>query len=181
MSRIGYRRMPALQVLTALLLYGTFHSLMAGIWWKTRVSTLVGERTFLGLYRLAYSLVSVVTLLPVLALMTAQPGHTVWNASGTTASVLLSLRVMAGFGLVLALLQIDGLRFVGVSEAIAFFLGREAPPSSGTPGHWRCLSPRAPSPVPVQHDRVVDEPGHDGVPARVHARHDGLLRCRIDP
>jgi protein-S-isoprenylcysteine O-methyltransferase Ste14 len=119
--------MPALQVLTALLLYGAFHSLTAGIWWKTRVATLVGEQAFLGLYRLAYSIVSVVTLVPVLALMTARPGNTVWSASGMTASVLLMFRVMAGFGLALALVQIDTLRFVGVKEALAYFLGRKLP------------------------------------------------------
>jgi protein-S-isoprenylcysteine O-methyltransferase Ste14 len=119
--------MPAFQVLTALLLYGAFHSLTATTWWKTRVAALVGERAFLGLYRLAYSIVSVLTLLPVLALMTAQQGETVWSASGTTASVLLALRVTAGLGIVLALVRIDGLRFVGIKDAIAYFRGRELP------------------------------------------------------
>jgi protein-S-isoprenylcysteine O-methyltransferase Ste14 len=119
--------MPAFQVLTAMLLYGAFHSLTAATWWKTRVAALVGERAFLGLYRLAYSIVSVLTLLPVLALMAAWPGGTVWSASGTTASVLLALRVTAGLGLFLALVQIDGLRFVGIKDAIAYFCGRELP------------------------------------------------------
>jgi methanethiol S-methyltransferase len=119
--------MPAFRVLTALLLYGAFHSLTAATWWKTRVAALVGERAFLGMYRLAYSIVSVLTLLPVLALMTAQPGETVWSASGTTASVLLALRLTAGLGIVLALVRIDGLRFVGIKDAIAYFRGRELP------------------------------------------------------
>jgi protein-S-isoprenylcysteine O-methyltransferase Ste14 len=119
--------MPALQVLSALLLYGALHSLTAGTWWKTRVATLIGERAFLGLYRLAYGIVSIVTLLPVLALMTARPGNTLWSASGATASALLLLRVMAGVGLALALVQIDGLRFLGIKEAVAYFRGRKLP------------------------------------------------------
>jgi protein-S-isoprenylcysteine O-methyltransferase Ste14 len=119
--------MPALQVLTALLLYGAFHSLTAAAWWRTRVAALVGEQAFLGLYRLTYSIVSVLTLLPVLALMAARPGGTVWSASGPTASVLLALRVTAGLGIVLALVRIDGLRFVGIKDAVAYFRGRELP------------------------------------------------------
>jgi methanethiol S-methyltransferase len=119
--------MPAFQVLTALLLYGAFHSLTAATWWKRRVAALVGERAFLGLYRLAYSIVSVLTLLPVFALMAARPGGTVWSASGMTASALLALRVTAGLGIVLALVRIDGLRFVGIKDAIAYFRGREVP------------------------------------------------------
>ena len=119
--------MPAFQALTALLLYGAFHSLTAATWWKMRVTALVGERAFLGLYRLAYSIVSVLTLLPVLALMAARPGGMVWSASGTPASMLLALRVTAGLGIVLALVRIDGLRFVGIKDAIAYFRGRELP------------------------------------------------------
>ena len=95
--------------------------------WKTRVAALVGQRTFLGLYRLAYSIASLLTLLPVLALMGARPGGIVWSVSGTAASALLALRVTAGVGIVLALVQIDGLRFVGITDAIAYFRGRELP------------------------------------------------------
>jgi protein-S-isoprenylcysteine O-methyltransferase Ste14 len=119
--------MPAIQVLITLLLYGAFHSLTAAIGWKARMAVVIGDRAFLGLYRLAYSIVSVVTLLPILALMAAQPGRTVWSTSGLTASVLLALRVMAGIGLALALLQIDGPRFLGIKEAIAYFRGQELP------------------------------------------------------
>lgn len=97
--------MPAFQVLIALILYGMFHSLTAAVGWKARVAAVIGERAFLGLYRLAYSIVSVVILLPILALMAAQPGRTVWSTSGLTASVLLALRVMAGIGLAFALLH----------------------------------------------------------------------------
>jgi methanethiol S-methyltransferase len=69
----------------------------------------------------------VLTLLPVLAWMAARPGASVWSASGPTASVLLALRVTAGLGIVLALVRIDGLRFVGIKDAVAYFRGRELP------------------------------------------------------
>jgi protein-S-isoprenylcysteine O-methyltransferase Ste14 len=119
--------MGALESLAAVLLYGAFHSLTAATAWKTRVAALVGERAFLGLYRLSYSMLSALTLLPVLAVMAARPGRTVWSASGITADVLLVLRVVAVIGLALALLQIDGLRFLGIKEALAYVRGQRLP------------------------------------------------------
>lgn len=119
--------MPAFQVLIALLLYGVLHSLTAAIGWKARVAAVVGERAFLGLYRLAYSIVSVVALLPILGLMSDTPGNTVWSTSGLLASVLSALRALGGFGLALALVQIDGLRFLGIKEAIAYCRGQMLP------------------------------------------------------
>ncbi len=88
---------------------------------------MVGERAFLGLYRLAYSALSIATLLPVLSLMAAEPGQALWNASGRVALLLLGLRAIAGIGLALALVQIDGLRFLGIKDAVAYFRGRELP------------------------------------------------------
>jgi hypothetical protein len=48
--------MPAFQVLTALVLYGAFHSLTAATWWKTRVVALVGHRALRVLARAVGSL-----------------------------------------------------------------------------------------------------------------------------
>lgn len=119
--------MATLEVLAALLLYGAFHSLTASCAWKARATRLFGERASHGLYRLSYSIVSVLTLLPVLRLMAARPGAIVWSTSPMAAGVLLTLRAVAGIGLALALLQIDLLRFLGVKDAIGFFRGGPLP------------------------------------------------------
>jgi len=117
----------ALVVLAALLLYGALHSAAASAAFKARVSGLMGERAFLGLYRLSYSVVSVVTLLPVLILTGVLPGKTIWNAEGATAGLLSATRALAVLGLTIALLQIDALRFLGVKDAVAYFHGRALP------------------------------------------------------
>jgi protein-S-isoprenylcysteine O-methyltransferase Ste14 len=117
----------AIKVLTALLAYGAFHSATASAACKTRVASLLGQRSFLGLYRLSYSILSVLTFLPVVSLLTARPGSTVWNAQGVTADVLLAIRAMAGIGVAAALMQIDALRFLGIKDASAYFRGRELP------------------------------------------------------
>jgi protein-S-isoprenylcysteine O-methyltransferase Ste14 len=119
--------MATLEVLAALLLYGAFHSLTASFAWKARATRLLGERAFHGLYRLSYSIVSVLTLLPVLQLMATRPGAIVWSSPQMAAGVLLTLRAVAGIGLALALLQIDVLRFLGVKDAIAYISGRPLP------------------------------------------------------
>lgn len=119
--------METLEALTALLLYGALHSATASQSCKARAAALVGERAFFGLYRLSYSVISVLTLMPVLALMAARPGQTVWDAEGMTTDLLFAIRVVGIIGLTLALLQIDGLRFVGIKEAIAYFRGRPLP------------------------------------------------------
>jgi len=119
--------MIALGVLAALLLYGAFHSATASAACKARVEGLVGERAFLGLYRLSYSVMSVLTLVPIVSLMTGRPGPTIWHAEGVAAYVLLAIRGLAGIGVAAALLQIDALRFLGIKDAIAYFRGRPLP------------------------------------------------------
>ena len=119
--------MRILELFAALLLYGALHSLTASAPWKARVAAAVGERAFLGLYRLCYSIVSVLTLLPVLAMMAARPGGIVWSASGNTAAALLALRFLAGAGVALALLQIDVVRFLGIKDAAAYVRGQKLP------------------------------------------------------
>jgi protein-S-isoprenylcysteine O-methyltransferase Ste14 len=119
--------MATLEVLAAMLIYGALHSLTAASGWKARVAARIGDRAFLGLYRLGYTVVSVMTLLPVLALMAWEPRHTVWSASGAAAATLTTLRVLAVIGLSLALLQIDGLRFLGIRDAVAYFRGSPLP------------------------------------------------------
>jgi protein-S-isoprenylcysteine O-methyltransferase Ste14 len=87
----------------------------------------VGERAFLGLYRLCYGVVSVLTFLPVLSLMAARPGRTVWSTAASTAHALLAVRAMAGIGVAAALLQVDVLRFLGIKDAVAYFRGDPLP------------------------------------------------------
>jgi len=119
--------MEMLNVLAALLLYGGFHSLTAATRVKAMFAGTLGDRAYLGLYRLLYSVVSVLTLLPILRLMAAHPGRTVWNADGIAAAGLLAIRGAGAIGLVVALLQVDLLRFLGIKGMIAYVRARQLP------------------------------------------------------
>ncbi len=116
-----------LQVVAALLLYGAFHSVTAAVSFKSRAALVLGERAYLGLYRLGYSIVSMLTLLPVLGLMSAHPGRTVWSTHGMTAAVLLVIRATGGVGLIMAFAPIDALRFLGIKEMLAYLKGEPLP------------------------------------------------------
>jgi len=87
----------------------------------------MGERAFLGLYRLSYSVVSVLTFLPVMILMGTLPGETLWHADGTAASLLTVVRGLALLGLLTAFLQIDAIGFLGFKDAIAYLRRRPLP------------------------------------------------------
>jgi len=119
--------MGAIAVLAAMLVYGVVHSITASAAFKDRVAGLMGERAFLGLYRLFHSVLSVLTLLPVMVLMGALPGETLWRLEGMTATLLTAIRVLAVFGLLTAFLQIDGLGFLGVKDAVAYLRRRPLP------------------------------------------------------
>lgn len=119
--------MGAIAVLAAMLVYGVVHSITASAAFKDRAAGRMGERAFLGLYRLFHSVLSVLTLLPVMVLMGALPGETLWRLEGMTATLLTAIRVLAVFGLLTAFLQIDGLGFLGVKDAVAYLRRRPLP------------------------------------------------------
>jgi methanethiol S-methyltransferase len=119
--------MELLKVLVAVLVYGTFHSLMAAPWFKALSARVMGERAYLGLYRMLYSIISVLTLLPVLTLMAAQSGRTVWRVNGMAADILLLIRALGAIGLLIALLQIDLLRFLGIKDLIVYLRDGQLP------------------------------------------------------
>ncbi|MBZ0306368.1 MAG: hypothetical protein K8I82_09905, partial [Anaerolineae bacterium] len=119
--------METVNILLALLMFGVFHSLMAAVGFKALMLSLVGERAYLGLYRLFYNIVSVVTFVPVLLWAAVEPGDTLWSLDGATAGIFIMLQGVGLLGLLISLLQIDGLRFVGLRQAAAYFSGDPLP------------------------------------------------------
>ena len=116
-----------LNVILALLIYGVFHSLTAAIGFKALMATVMGERGYLGLYRLFYNTISVITLLPVLVLVAAEPGDTVWSLNGIPALFFRFTQVVGLLGLTVSFLQIDGSRFLGLKQMAVYFSGGKLP------------------------------------------------------
>jgi len=116
-----------INIILALLAFGVLHSLTAAIGVKAVFVAMMGERAYLGLYRLFYNTVSAITLLPILLLMVAQPGAAVWALDGAAALGFYALQGLGLLGLAVSLLQIDGMAFLGVKQVAAYFAGEKLP------------------------------------------------------
>jgi protein-S-isoprenylcysteine O-methyltransferase Ste14 len=117
----------ALTVLALILVYGAFHSLLAAFGVKTFFMNVLGQRAYLGLYRLFFNAVAVVTLLPIFGYMAVAPGDTIWSVDAPWSYGLLALQAAGLLGLTISLLQIDWQRFAGLREFAAWLSGDPLP------------------------------------------------------
>lgn len=115
------------ETLLALVAFALLHSLMVLVRFKALFAALVGPRPYLGLYRLVYNAVSVLTFAPVLLVMAANPGPVVWDVSGLVRDLLSAIQ-LANLGLlIVAALQVDVWRFAGLRQAWAYLNGAPLP------------------------------------------------------
>lgn len=114
-------------VILATAAFAISHSLLAALRVKGRLRQRFGDRAVEGLYRLLYNLISVVTLAPILLLVMSAPGVVVWDVQGPARWLLMSVQAVGVLGLLVSLLQIDSLRFAGISQAAAYFNGAPLP------------------------------------------------------
>lgn len=116
-----------LNVIIALLAFGLFHSVTAALGFKALMVALLGQRGYLGLYRLLYNILSVITLAPVFWLMGRDPGAAIWSVQGAGAMLLQVINGIGLLGVIISLLQIDLWRFAGVKQALAYVAGEPLP------------------------------------------------------
>ena len=109
------------------LLFGLVHSVIASFTFKDRVRSWLGDRAYYGFFRLFYNILAVLTIAPVLALVAIKPGEKVYELSDGWHLPMSVVRVVGMVGLVLSLTQIDLLRFIGVRQLCAYFMGYRLP------------------------------------------------------
>lgn len=114
-------------LLGALLAFGLLHSILAAIGVKALFVTLLGQRAYLGLYRLFYNSVSVITLAPIAWLLWTNSGEMLWEFSGALGLIWRGLQGIGLIGLLISLLQIDLMRFLGLSQLAAYLNGAPLP------------------------------------------------------
>jgi len=104
--------------LLAVALYGALHSLLASLWAKRLAQRALGEAAGSG-YRLAYNLIAVLTLLPVLAVPALDPGPLVYRIPWPWALLTLAGQAVALAALAIGLLQTDAWHFLGLRQLAA--------------------------------------------------------------
>jgi protein-S-isoprenylcysteine O-methyltransferase Ste14 len=102
-------------ILAAMLLYGLVHSLLASLTFKAWMQRWLGERGG-RLYRLAYNLFALVSLLPVLALPALLPDRRLYTIPFPWALLTLALQGLAVVVLLAGLYQTGVWAFLGLSQ-----------------------------------------------------------------
>ena len=120
--------------LTAVALYGVFHSLLASPPAKAAARRLFGTPGT-RLYRLAYNLIAVITLLPVLAIPAAYPGTTLYRLESPWLMAALVGQMLALALLAIGVLQTDVWHFLGLRQLVEAAPGQ--PPALVVRGLYR--------------------------------------------
>ncbi|HEY5984242.1 MAG TPA: hypothetical protein VIU38_12300, partial [Anaerolineales bacterium] len=109
--------MEFLIMLSVTMLWAALHSWLASnkakAWAKRRFG-MVAERG----YRLAYNVVSAVTLAPIALLMHTLPDHTLYAAKAPWSAVLLAAQAISGLLAALAVVQTGLLHFAGLAQVV---------------------------------------------------------------
>jgi protein-S-isoprenylcysteine O-methyltransferase Ste14 len=97
--------------------YGASHSLFASRWFKSLIhrNTHPWSRRF---YRIAYNAVSVLTFLPVLAIVALHPGRLLYRIPSPSHLLSLTLQGAAVAMLILGLTHTDPWRFLGLRQLL---------------------------------------------------------------
>ena len=106
-------------ILLAIGLYGALHSLLASLLIKRGAVRVWGERAYHRAYRLFYSILGAVTLLPVLALLTFLPDQLLYTIPAPWLWLALALQGVALVGMVVGILQTGALSFIGIQQWMA--------------------------------------------------------------
>lgn len=126
--------------IAAFVFWSVLHSLTASAGFKIMVRSLVGQRPYDGLYRLAYNAFSVITFLPLLLLLAELvPNHVIWRVPQPFNYLFVFVQLIGIFGLIVSLMQTDLMRFAGLGQFARFLRGEEEinpPPSLVTRGTY---------------------------------------------
>ncbi len=115
-------------ILLSIAFFALVHSLLASLTAKARAQHWLGQRVADGFYRLAYNLISLLTVIPTLALMTVlSDGPALWRFPAPLLFLSLPVQLLALLGLGLSLWRVDLPRFLGLRQLARFLAGAPEP------------------------------------------------------
>lgn len=106
-------------ITAAALVYGLIHSIMASFGFKDLMITWIGKPAE-RYYRLFYSIFSVITFLPVLALTVMIPDRQLYSIQQPWLILTTLIQVTAALLLAHSLLQTGAFQFIGISQALGW-------------------------------------------------------------
>jgi len=114
-------------VLIGLLLWGYVHSVFASKSVKDAIRKRIGERAFHAFYRAGYNIFALISIAPILWLVTRNPEDIVWELDLAWETPLNIISTIGLLGLVVSLIQIDLGRFVGITQIWAYLTDKPLP------------------------------------------------------
>ncbi|GAB1421281.1 hypothetical protein MASR2M15_14360 [Anaerolineales bacterium] len=114
-------------IILFMLIFGTIHSLTARHSTKEKVRAMLGERLYEGWYRLFYNLLSVLLLIPPFLILFTEKSPILWSVDGVVKIIFIGIQLLGMVGLLLSILQIDGLRFMGLTQLSAYLQNKALP------------------------------------------------------
>jgi protein-S-isoprenylcysteine O-methyltransferase Ste14 len=119
--------MAMIQMSVAMLFFAVTHSILARLPIKGWFQSRLGDRPHHGFYRIFYSIFSVVSFLPVIYILWANPGMSIWTLDGWMSIVFRIIQIIGVIGLIVSLVQIDAGRFAGLAQVRAYASDRPLP------------------------------------------------------
>lgn len=116
-----------LLIIGLMIAYGILHSLTASLGFKAWMRRILGDYRYEAVYRLIFNSLSTILLVPILFVVAMRPGNNVWEVDGGLAIVFAIIQLTGVVGLLISVLQIDGMRFLGISQLIAATNGDPLP------------------------------------------------------
>lgn len=104
-----------LAILLAVAVYGAVHSFLAGRERRRTARRLFGQAGWRG-YRLAYNILSVISLIPVLAIPARDPGRSLYALPAPWAGLALAGQALAAVAAAITLWQTDLWSFAGLRQ-----------------------------------------------------------------
>lgn len=114
-------------VVLALAAWGLLHSFTASFLAKARAKQWFGQRLSDGLYRLAYNVISLITFLPVIALVGLLPDTSVYRFPLWLTFITVPIQLLAALAALVVLWQVDLPRFLGLRQLVRWAEGQPDP------------------------------------------------------
>jgi protein-S-isoprenylcysteine O-methyltransferase Ste14 len=103
------------------------HSVTASAAVKERVCTIIGAAAFDGIYRLAYNLFAVLSILPALYFLATEiPSMALWSVPSPLGWLIRLVQLAGVIGVIVSLLQRDIWAFAGIRQMVEYLNGNRS-------------------------------------------------------
>ncbi|MDA8173707.1 MAG: hypothetical protein M0018_03840 [Nitrospiraceae bacterium] len=104
--------------------FALIHSFFAAGWTKNFIGTIIGRRALAGLYRLGYTVLSVVITAAAAHVILSLPDRKLLVIRPLAVGVMILIETAGAIFGALAFRKIDFLEFIGVRQAVSYISGR---------------------------------------------------------